>query len=202
MNTTYIKSLASLAVAIAVTSVASAIPITGGIAFTSVGGLGYPLGQLDATNPTLTIQNEFVTSTSGPGTTFNSVPVFTGGITFANVNLTGTGPDFTAASVVGPVLWSFTSGGETYSFDATSASIAEITTGWVIGGNGFFTGTGAINYTDTFGTYHVTLSGDGSVDQVGATSAANLPDNATTALLVGLGLVGMGFYASRKQVKA
>ena len=98
-------------------------------------------------------------------------------------------------------LWTFTTGGRTYSFDLTTVSIA--------GQNNFFlnllgTGTlritgGGPSYDPTPGTWSFTISNPDGADHqnfqftfANSQTASGVPEGGTTAMLLGAALCGIG----------
>lgn len=203
MNNSLIKTLTALTVALSLGSISKATQITGGIDFGNLGQPGATVVDNGNSTSTLTFSNEEITGTSPAGTTF--APVTLGlnpTLSFADILLGGTYPGFTSGGLTSPTdnngnLWSFTDDGDQYSFVASTFNVtpdASNPGAWIISGFGVFSATG---YDDTAGTYHVEFSVDGSVNGFAATSTA-VPDGGSTALLVGLGLVGLGVYATRR----
>ncbi len=104
-------------------------------------------------------------------------------------------PFFLGAVGVAP-LWMFTSGGLTYSFNATSIVVDKETNGFLdLEGNGIASITG---FTSTPGTWSITYTAVGSETTFVVGEAINVvPDSGMTALLMGLGLGAIALY--RKQ---
>lgn len=107
---------------------------------------------------------------------------------------------FTAAGVT--PLWTFTSGGLTYSFDATSISVVKQTNNFLDiegAGNanitGFTTTPGTWSITDTVvGGNSVFTFGEATVVGGASTGPNTVPDTAMTTLLLGLGLGAIALY--------
>jgi hypothetical protein len=96
-------------------------------------------------------------------------------------------------------LWMFTSGGLTYSFNATSIVVEKETNGFLnLEGSGIANITG---FTSTPGTWSITDTAVGSETTFAFGEATTVvpvvPDSGMTALLMGLGLGAIALY--RKQ---
>jgi hypothetical protein len=94
-------------------------------------------------------------------------------------------------------LWTFTSGGLTYSFDATSIVVVKKTNGFLdLEGGGIASITG---FDSTPGTWSITDTAVGTEKTFvfGEATSAVLPDTGMTALLLGLGLGAIALF--RKQ---
>jgi hypothetical protein len=105
---------------------------------------------------------------------------------------------FSAAAVT--PLWTFTWGGVTYTFDATSVTVVTQIKGFLnLQGSGWAMATG---YANTLGSWSITDTGKQATVTFG--SAATVPDSGATALLIGLGLAGVaaGLVAQRKLVRS
>ena len=181
------KLLTVLASSLAIGVTAYATPINGtvnfdGVATTNTGKLS------DATAFTSISDVSVVAGNTG---TYASVPVGT--------PATYTPFSFSAASVT--PLWTFTYGGNVYSFDATSIHIVDQTAAFLnLNGNGFAT----INGVDmTPGTWSITDThvGGGVVFTFGGSSAVMpaTPDGGLTAVLLGLGLVAICLTAGSRR---
>jgi hypothetical protein len=111
---------------------------------------------------------------------------------------------FTASGVT--PLWTFTVGGVTYSFDATSVGIQTQNSSFLnLQGSGMaYISGGDTTYTPTIGTW--TITDTATTDQFTfSASTTTVPDSGSTALMIGLGLAGIcvgGIAHRRKMVKA
>lgn len=105
-------------------------------------------------------------------------------------------------------LWQFTSGGITYSFDATTLTASFIAGAWDISGSGdaFITG-GNTDYAETPGTWSAVVSGSKSSFNFGSAedppvpavhSNVTAPDGGLTIVL--LGGVMIGLYVFRRKL--
>jgi hypothetical protein len=135
-------------------------------------------------------------STAGSFTSISNVTVVPGGDGIYASIPTGTPATFTpfnfsAASVM--PLWTFSSGGNSYTFTATSITVAGQTSAFLdLDGMGY----ASVNGVNTpAGTWSITDThvGDGTVFTFGASSAvpATTPDSGATALLLALGMTGV-----------
>lgn len=178
------KIAGALVLALAISSAAQAVPINGSVGF---GGGFSTDSDSDFTLAT------GITSFSGDYTlgvaTGDYAPV--SGI----LDPTSFTPFSFAASSVTP-LWSFVFAGITYSFDATSMSVILATNYFIAQGNGIAHITG---FDATPGTWIISGNSGGANLTFSASTA--VPDGGMTAVLVGLGLVGMSFFANRQQRK-
>jgi hypothetical protein len=162
-------------------NVAKADPmITGGLNFDGLATVN--TGNLGTATAFSSIYDVYVF----PGSTgsYASIPPFAGPVTFTPFMFTAPG--------VTP-LWTFTLGSVTYSFDATTIHVvAQSSGGLLLEGAGWANITG---YASTHGTWSIddtsTPGGPVGVFNFGADSAS-VPDSGGTALLIGLGLVGLG----------
>ncbi len=186
MKLTQITKIGSLlVVSAALIATAKALPISGDINFDGVA----------TTNTGSLATATAFTSISG----VTVVPVEDGnyaGTTGAPVTFTPF--SFSAAGVT--PLWTFTWGGITYSFDATSITIVSQKVGFLnLEGNGWAMETG---FDATAGTWSITDTGTKATVTFG--SAATVPDSGATALLIGLGLAGVaaGLVAQRKLARS
>ncbi len=173
-----IKTAALISAAISLTAIASAAKITGDIAFTG--------------NATL---NGSVT-TATAFTTFDNVEVANFTQTGGYLGTDGAAVSMTAFSFdpfAGPVnpLWTFTVGPNTYSFVLESVTsivrnAAAIIPTLTISGKGIASATG---FEDAAGDWTITTQGNQS--RVSFSSATTVPDGGASAVLLGLGLLGL-----------
>ena len=175
---------AMLAVTLA-SPLAKANMITGSVGF---GALGVSINTSTlATASTFSLTSPFVTTESGS----YAVPEFT--------SVAFTGFSFNqAVSSVTP-LWTFTVGGITYSFDATSVSSLYDATHrqWDISGSGIAMITG---FDATPGSWTVNLSQTGAALVFDASEASNVPlvpDSGSSVALLGGALLGLSFVARK-----
>lgn len=104
-------------------------------------------------------------------------------------------------------LWSFTSGGRTYSFDLATLNVNTHTSTFLdISGAGWLKisdGQSGPSYDDTYGVWSFQVTNSNGTSPSSAfifQSSNSTPDGGTTALLVGVGLVGMSFVAHRRRL--
>lgn len=185
-----VSQLVAAAVLALGTSLASfAGPISGEIYFAGVGTLDSTAATATSVtfSPNVTIYDEISTgdySGLAAGTT----------ATFANFN-------FGAAGTVGALavnpLWSFIDGGKSYSFSLLSLTLNEIS-----GSQRNLEGWGVASITgfdDTHGFWSMSTSG--RTTNVSFSSYSSVPDGGATAVLLSLGLVGMGFVSRRNRTR-
>lgn len=183
-----LKSIAIAAIAIAATQFASAAKINGEIAFDG------------------TVNLNGSTQTATAFTSFTNVKVATDTQTADYVGLDGLDTSMTGFSFApfsGPVntLWEVVDGLSTYSF------VLEQLTGvsrFTIGSQNFLvvSGTGtasATGFEDAKGSWSLTTQSGSSKSTLSFSSATDVPDTGATALLLGLGLVGL---ASARRLRA
>jgi hypothetical protein len=181
LSTTLVAAIASLAVG----NLAQANPIQGSIAFAGGGGL-------NTATTTVTLHSPgFVIATTGD---FSAVTLV-GGAFFT--------PSINYGSPVLPIapLWDFaTTTDGAFSFEATTLSWSSGVGGAIdLTGMGWFTDAGG-PWSMAAGTWNLQIGSDGSISFAAQSSTNSVPDNNSTILLVGLGIVGLGLYASRKRL--
>jgi hypothetical protein len=200
MNNSLIKTIASLAVALAVSNLASADPITGSV---SINGIPTFLNGVVNENATPGAATVVSFSDTGPASgvstaygTFAPLLGATPAPTFGTISDAGAFANLpTGALTVNGPLWTDTLGSTTYSFNVTSIfGTSPGASTWDFSGSGYFAVTGD---TDATGTFIITFSEGG--ESLSFESTSSVPDNGTTALLVGLGLVAMGVYAATRR---
>lgn len=182
------KIIGALAVAAALTSSALAASISGSIGF----------------NGTPTVDNPSNFSLATRILSYNDVTVAGGsqfgayaGVSAATAVTFAAPLVFNAPTVPAGDLWSFTFGGSTYSFAATTlvSSYTSLTNTWSIAGKGIASITG---FDATPGTYNLTLTNTGSAFSFAATtSVAPVPEGGISAMLLGVSLVAVGLVARR-----
>jgi hypothetical protein len=184
MKTASITKLVSgliIAAAFSAANLAKADAVEGTINFDGVATLnGSANGIGTAATAFSTITNVIVAPQSQSGD-YSSVPDGYSPVTFKTFS-------FDAAGVT--PLWTFTFDGLTYSFDATSVNMIANTPADSVTLYG--AGTASITgLTDATGIWDMTVSGNGSTNFTFG-EANTVPDNGTTALLIGLGVAGVG----------
>lgn len=170
----FIKTIAILAVAFATTQVASAISVHGSIGFSASSWSGTDNDADSSDYELFDVSGAF---TIGAATgTYSGVPNFTA-VNFNQIDL-----DATSGAI-----WDF----GIYTFTATSYTVTRNENsnpgGVSISGVGIATATG---YDDGFGTFQITANNDGASFTL--SSSAQVPDSGASALLLGLGLAGLG----------
>jgi hypothetical protein len=185
---TLFKAVSASLLALSLTSAALALPITGSVTF--AGGATLDTGDVNTATAVSSWHNTFVLSTSG---------VFTAeGLGFPTP-VTIAAP--WSLNYAGPTIADFWVAGD-FSFNLDSSWIVQQS------GNGFLTvaGSGWINgpagYDATAGSWSFTTqspAGDRGVFSFSAGSAS-VPDGGTTAVLLGIALVGMSIIARRRSV--
>ncbi|MEI6656047.1 MAG: VPDSG-CTERM sorting domain-containing protein [Verrucomicrobiota bacterium] len=188
----YLKLSASLLVALALGSATHAAQISGSITIGSINpsgvtlqdGLGNPTVSLTSARGVKSWGNVSITGASG---SFSIIPNATTPLMTAPWIFTPSTP------LVG--LWSVTGGGETFTFDLLSSTVATQTPDFLsVTGTGTVKGAGAITYTNTPGVWRFsTQAGDagGLFSWSASTVATPVPDGGTTMALFGLSLLGL-----------
>jgi hypothetical protein len=178
----------------ALSSRASPIPITGSISFagsTTINGTSFV---------TATAFSSFQNVTVGAPSALSGSYVGTSGATVTMTPFIWSPP--TASTPVNP-LWTFVSGGDTYSFDLSVLHVDYAsTTGLLLSGLGtaYITGSG-LDFLATTGTWNLSSQtlGQSSFTFSSTTTVPNsVPDGGTTATLLGGSLLGLA-YVGRKQ---
>ena len=164
---------------------ANSISINGSIGFA---GTLVPSGSTLNTSSTLTDFSSTIVSHTGAysAATLGTVANFP--------DLTVTGPN---AGIATP-LWTFTVGGDTYSFYSTSktSEVDIVGSGFLeIGGDGYATITGGL-YSQTYGSWILTASQSGmgvnaSFGFESTGTVVGVPDQATTFVLLGSAMIGL-----------
>jgi hypothetical protein len=194
MKNLILKSLSVLALA-SFALTAQAIPVSGGISF--AGGFTSNTGNLNTATAFSSFTNVISTGSTGtlaPAvsglTTFNPAVLSFNGFTF------GTSPGG-AGSITPVLVWTGTgTNGVITTFTLNSISTVDHNPfdTVVIVGQGIFTETG---FDATPGTFTFSANQAGGTFSFSLSQAALAPDGGTTALLLGLGLVGVGLSARR-----
>lgn len=191
------NSIAALAVA-SFALVANAVPITGAI---SIAGAATPLGgDFNTATGFATLGPASAISTSG---NFTQVPLFANNITMFAFDYGTTGsPALTPPG--GLVVWTTLNLGITTSFFLTGITVVDHNVFDQVGliGAGIFSITGL---DDTYGTFNLTANQAGTTFSFSASQSAQnrVPDSASTAILLALGLGCMGFGVRRlKAIKS
>jgi hypothetical protein len=198
--------------------------ITRIIHLTTALGCGLALSAVSKANPTVAgvIQFQGSAQTNSPTTAayateitgFLGMQVSIGNGSYAGLGIDLSNPvavtyspivSFTNISLDAQPLWTFTYGGNTYSFVATSISVLvdNTTTGELeIGGSGTASITGDVS--NPGGHWSIDMTGEGVSEIFGDSASTNVPDSGMTALLIGLGLagVGLGAIAMRRKLAA
>ena len=197
MKNLILKSLGALALA-SFALTAQAIPITGGISL--AGAYTSNTGNLNTATAFTSFTGVVSTGTAGTlasANITNFVTPFT-----MNGFVFGTAPNGAGNNTPLQIWTTGPNGGITTTFTLSSISSVDHnpTDTVTVIGNGFFTETG---YDQTAGTFIFSANQAGGTFSFSLSHAALAPDGGTTALLLGLGLVGLGFSARRfKSVKA
>jgi hypothetical protein len=177
-------ALGALAAVALVSNSAKANVVWGNIDFSGTAGITGTIAAQNVTTVTPNNPMDVQSSTEMGDYTgiANLTPVTFSTLTVAHV-----------ASESSP-LWTFDVGGVTYAFTATSENYAYTTFGTpslTIGGTGWASITGD---TSAFGDWSVQITGTGSTFSFQSNAnVQQVPDSGTTALLISLGLLGVGF---------
>lgn len=202
---TLTKLSCAFSAALACVAIANADPITGNIGFDGTATVnGGANVQLSAVTTISSITATVDDGTQGgsyssvPGGTLS--PVVTFGTPITGIPST--------PSLSGP-LWSFTSGAWTYSFDVSTISVTLQNANFLdLQGSGiaYITGAGS-PYTATVGDWTLDLTSANGNRAVSFSFGANtaipaVPDSGMTALLIGLGMggIGLGMIARRRSL--
>ena len=172
---------------------AQAIPITGSVEFSgsakpSGASPGLPI-SVHFTNPWHTLAGNGVYSGIPSGTS----------ATFNDFSFNGDG---SLASLVGTVapLWTFSFGGETYSFDLLALTNGHTEAGSMsFSGTGMAHGSGVTAFDDTPATWSLEGSGTNFNFTLSSSTTSSIPEaGVTTLLLVGFGILS-GYSLRRKR---
>lgn len=185
MKTSLINIAGALLLAFSVSNIAKADPITGEIDIAQSGSQAV----IDFTANTVSFLP------SAPG--LNATVSYTAGSYNSPTDLLGSAvsySDFTYSPFVGPeTIWQIS--GSTYFILSGITSVNEVG-GLVLHG----TGTAYLSGFDaTVGSWSFSANNTGTRFAFSSTNTFSVPDGGTTALLVGLGLVGMGAAAYRRK---
>jgi len=178
---------------------AEAVQITGDIGFF---GTASASGASVGPPVTITFTNPWH-SLSGTGV-YAAVP-FNTSATFSNFTFSGDG---VSALLSGSVIpeWTFSSGGETFSFDLLSLTNGHVDgpgvnglTAMAFSGTGTVHGSGAIAFDDTPATWSLEGSGTNFNFTLSSSTTSSIPEaGVTTLLLVGFGILA-GYGLRRKR---
>lgn len=187
------KTGAALVAAFALTAVANAAPITGGISF-----FGNYTPQNSAsiavTDLALATQIAFLPTLVGPGSTSGSFTVISG---LTPVTMF-TPLVFSPVTPPATDLWSVTTAPHTFSFDLNSFTVGPVigtapnAQSVTLQGTGSLSYAGPSSYTTTLGTWTGQFSGGAGTFTWSSSSAANVPDGGASFALLGFGLLGLG----------
>lgn len=189
MTKTTKLALSMLAAAAMVVS-ANAIPITGTVNFT--GGAV----TVDQPLPNATTITAFTGTTSVSGGATAPTGAYAG-TTGATVTWAAGPIQFSPTLNPSPIspLWSFMSGGLTYSFKLNSITLVNQIPGFLnIQGAGVVSITGG-TYSDTAGTFTLTATGTGPLNFNFTAGTSAVPESGTTAILLGLGVTALAIFA-------
>jgi hypothetical protein len=185
----FAKLVAAAALALGASLSIYADPIAGDIFFAGTGTLNSVASEATSVtfHPNVTIYEEISTGSYG-GLAAATTATFTN----FNFGVVGT----VGALAVNP-LWSFTDGGKSYSFSLLSLTLNEMS-----GSQRNLEGWGVASITgleDTQGFWSMSTSGKNT--SVSFSSYSSVPDSGTTAVLLSVGLVGMGLVSRRKRTR-
>jgi len=172
-----------------------AAEITGDIGFF---GTAMPSGSSLGPPVTITFSNNWQTL-SGNGT-YLGIPLGTLA-TFTNFTFTGDGVSALLTGTVTPE-WTFSFGGETFSFDLLALSNAHTEPGSMsFSGTGIAHGSGVTAFDDTPATFALQGSGEAFNFTLSSSTTSSVPEaGVTTSLLLGFGL--LAGYLARKPIAA
>lgn len=175
--------------------------------------LAIPISGLVEMQGTIQLNNNILADATGTVATPGPEATVANTSTGAYAGTTGAAVNWEAFSwsPISPLpiasLWSFTTGGRTYSFDLGALSVVSHTATFLdIAGQGTLKITdivGGPNYEDTAGlwTFQITNSSGGSASAKFIFQSSNsTPDGGTTAVLIGVGLVAMSLVAHRRRL--
>jgi hypothetical protein len=182
MQKSFTKIAAAMVFALVLGNVAVADPINGSIGFVGNFSTDHNSDFTHATD-----FSWFNAMTFGAATgDYSTVGAFT--------SVAFTPFSFTASGVT--PLWTFSVSGTQYSFDATSVDVTTTVNSIIAEGNGIAHITGM---DDTTGSWIITGNSAHGLSLTFSASTA-VPDGGTTALLLGLSLVGMSLFAGRRRL--
>lgn len=183
---TLLKSLVGAATVAAFAVSAQAMMINGSI---SIGGAVTPTGSFPNVT-SLTFVNATVSASTQTG---------------AYVGTDGSTVTMDSPLSINPLptlplqIWSFVYNSDTYSFELNTMSVTQDTDGLKIIGSGTADITGGV-YDPTPGVFRLTTQSGSATVSFSATT--NVPDSGTTALLLGLGLLGLALGLTFRRAKS
>jgi hypothetical protein len=208
MDKTMKMGLTTLAVALLGCSVlceqTQAVQITGDIGFFGTASAsGASLGP----SVTISFTNPWQILDVTAGSTYDVAGITTGSAptTFSSFTFTGNGASALLSGMVIPE-WTFSFGGETYSFDLLSLTNGHVDAPGANGlnamafsGTGTVRGTGVTAFDDTPATWSLEGSGTNFNFTLSSSTTSSIPEaGVTTLLLVGFGLLA-GYSLRRKR---
>lgn len=193
MKHTFLKFAGASVMALALATMVKAMPINGAISFSD----NYTINTSSLATATAITSITGVTVSGATG----DYSGIASGTTVDFSTVTGVHPFTVNPSTPYAGLWTITAGATTYSFDVNSTSIiSQTSTTLSLEGMGTAYISGG-TYDPTGGTWNLTLNKNGGL--LNFSGGAAVPDSGATALLLGLGLLGLGMAARRrKAVKA